>query len=110
MQFTSDLTFDGYRSSLMARSAVERQLEIIGEALNLLRREDPAVATRVPEIPEIVGMRNVLIHGYDIVDHAVVWRTIHEDLPGFIDSVTVLLAELDAAEAKATAHEGSSEA
>lgn len=69
----------------------------MGEALRRLSRENPTVAARVPEVPDVVGMRNVLIHGHDIVDHAVVWKTIQEDLPALIGAVTALLAELDAA-------------
>lgn len=63
IQFTLGVEFDQYRTDLMLRSAVERQLEIVGEALHRLSREDPVVAARVPEVPDIIGMRNVLIHG-----------------------------------------------
>lgn len=97
LQFTQDVEFDQYRTDLMMRSAVERQLEIVGEALHRLSREDPDVAARVPEVPDVVGMRNVLIHGYDVVDHHIVWRTTREDLPRLVQVVAALLAELDAA-------------
>jgi uncharacterized protein with HEPN domain len=54
----------------MLRSAVERQFEIIGEALSQLAKIDPAVAARIPDLRRIVGFRNVLIHGYDRMDAA----------------------------------------
>ena len=56
-----------------AQAAVERQFEIIGEALNRAVRDDETLADRVPDIPRIVGLRNRLIHGYDAVDDELVW-------------------------------------
>jgi len=46
----------------MLRSAVERQFEIVGEALNQLRQTDKATAAHIPDLPKAVGLRNVLIH------------------------------------------------
>lgn len=63
----------------MLRSAVERQFEIIGEALSQLARADPTLAERVPDLRRIIGFRNVLIHGYDRVDAAAVWRVVEDD-------------------------------
>ena len=65
----------------MLRSAVERQFEIIDEALNQPRRNDPAPAVRIPERGRIVGFRNLLIHGYDEIDSEDVWRIVEVDLP-----------------------------
>jgi uncharacterized protein with HEPN domain len=65
----------------MLRSAVERQLGIIGEALAQLARTDRNIAARIPELRRVVGFRNVLIHGYDRIDDAGVWRVIKGDLP-----------------------------
>ncbi len=58
----------------MLRSAVERQFEIVGEALNKLRRVDPTTAERVPDLPRIVAFRNVLVHGYATIDNELVWE------------------------------------
>ena len=66
----------------------------MGEALHLLSRVDPALASRVPDVRRAVGMRNVLIHGYAQVDNAAVWRTASDDLPGLRVAVAALLAEL----------------
>ena len=68
----------------------------MGEALNRLSREDPELAARIPDIARIVGFRNVLAHGYDIVDDEVVWDAITTDLPELAASVEALLAEVDA--------------
>ncbi len=77
----------------MMRSAVERQLGIIGEALNRLARVDPELAGRIPDIGRIVGFRNVLAHGYDVVDDEVVWTAIMLDVPELAAAVAALLAE-----------------
>jgi uncharacterized protein with HEPN domain len=66
----------------MLRSAVERQFEIVGEALNQLSKVDPEVASRIPELRRIVAFRNILIHGYATVDDALVWQVLVDKLPG----------------------------
>ena len=62
----------------MRRSAVERQFEIVGEALNQLRRVAPDFAERVPDLPRIVAFRNLLIHGYAAIDDRLVWEVATE--------------------------------
>ena len=60
---------------------MERQFEILGDSLAQLARLDAALATKVPDLREIVAFRNVLIHGYALIDRARVWRTVEDDLP-----------------------------
>ena len=62
----------------MLRSAVERQFEIVGEALNNLSGVDPDRPALIPGLPRIVAFRNVLIHGYASVDDALVWEVATE--------------------------------
>jgi uncharacterized protein with HEPN domain len=95
-RFRRDLDLDGFRADELARAAVERKLEIIGEALNRLSREEPGLAERIPDVARIVGFRNVLAHGYDVVDDEVVWDAITTDLPGLTARVAAMLDELDA--------------
>ena len=92
-RFTAAADLASYRADAMMRSAVERQLEIVGEALNRLTREDPELADRIPDIRRIVGFRNVLAHGYDVVEDEIVWDAITLDLPALAAAVVVLLAE-----------------
>jgi uncharacterized protein with HEPN domain len=72
-EFTAGLDYNGFSSSALVRSAVERQFEIIEEALNKASSLDSTLSRQVPEIPRIVGLRNRLIHGYDAVDDQLVW-------------------------------------
>jgi len=86
--------YDDYLADSMLRGAVERQLEIIGEALNRLAREFPDLAARIPDLRKAVAMRNVLIHAYREVDNAEVWRTVRDDVPRLREMVAALLSEL----------------
>ena len=79
----------------MLRSAVERQFEIVGEALNQLAKLAPDLAEQIPDLPRIVASRNILIHGYAVVDNAIVWRVIQENLPGLLSVLERLLADPD---------------
>lgn len=60
--FVAGRTFADYEKNLMLRSAVERQFEIIGEALNLAETLSPELSERIPDLRRIVGMRNRIIH------------------------------------------------
>ena len=98
-RFHDGIDLDGYRADELIRAGVERKLEIVGEALNRLGREDPALVARIPDVGRIVGFRNVLAHGYDVVDDEVVWDAITTDLPALVRTVEALLWELDAGSA-----------
>ena len=65
-------SFEQYRADEMLRSAVERQLSVLGEALSRLDKESPEVAARIPDHRKIIGFRNILVHGYASVDDKIV--------------------------------------
>ena len=81
-----------YLADAMLRSAVERQLEIVGEALNQLAKVAPELATAVPDLRRVVGLRNVLIHGYTSVDDQLVWQVATERAPELLGVLRELLA------------------
>lgn len=89
---TAGKSFADFDSDIVLRSAVERQVEILGEALGRLARLDPMLAARIPDLRQIVAFRNVLIHGYALIDRARVWRAVQDDLPGLRATVDDLLA------------------
>lgn len=84
-------TLADYENDRLFRAAMERHLEIVGEALNRVRKSDPESAARIPEFAAIIAFRNVLIHGYDLVDHGRVWQVIRRDVPELRKQVTRLL-------------------
>jgi uncharacterized protein with HEPN domain len=97
-EFVSGRSLDDYLGDRMLRSAVERQFEIVGEALRQLEKTAPSLARKIPELPHAVAFRNILIHGYTAVDDRTVWRTIEEDLPGLRRRLTALLDEIGGAD------------
>jgi len=90
-EFTDDKTFVDYEGDAMLRSAVERQFEIIGEAMAQLARTDEPLADRIGHYQRIIAFRNVLIHGYADVDDRLVWDVINNNLPTLIREVDALL-------------------
>lgn len=79
--FTSGKQLEDYRSDAMLRSAVERQFEIIGEALAQLAKLDATIVARISEQRRIIAFRNILIHGYAEVDDRLVWDIVQAKLP-----------------------------
>jgi len=94
-RFMAGISVEHYLANEMLRAAVERHFEIIGEALARLAKASPDLAERIPDLPRAVAFRNLLIHGYAIVDNRTVWRITQEDLPVLRDGVAALLDELE---------------
>ncbi len=92
-RFTEGKIFADYQGDPMLRSAVERQFEIIGEALAQLARIDEALAERIAEHRRIIAFRNILIHGYAQVDDRLVWDVVESKLPTLQREVAALLRE-----------------
>jgi uncharacterized protein with HEPN domain len=73
--------FEDYTGDPMVRSAVERQLVIIGEALNQMTRLAPTIAAQVSEYRRIIALRNILVHSYAKVDDRVIWSIVNDKIP-----------------------------
>jgi len=81
---------------LQFRSAVERQLEILCEALRQLHSVDSSLANRFSEYRQIMAMRNRLVHAYDTIDHTIIWQAITEKVPVALANALLLLSEISA--------------
>lgn len=79
----------------MLRSAVERQFEILGEAIRRLETLNPNLAARISEHRRIIAFRNIIAHGYDGLDDDIVWQVVVEKLPILADETTKLLTTLE---------------
>lgn len=93
MAFTAGKEFSDYEGDAMLRAAVERKLEVIGEAVAQLARLDPVLAARIGEHRRIIAFRNILIHGYADVDDRLVWDVIETKLPVLRRETESLLQE-----------------
>ena len=93
LEFLTAKTFEDYEHDPMLRSAVERQFQVVGEALNRLSRVDPATAEKVPDLPRIVAFRNVLVHGYATIDDSLVWDVATTRVHALVQSLERLLAQ-----------------
>lgn len=93
--FLEGIDPQAFADSPLIQAAVERKFEIIGEALSQLSKVDPQMAQRIPEVARIVAFRNILIHGYAVVDQARVWAIAKDYLPALRTSVDALLRERD---------------
>jgi uncharacterized protein with HEPN domain len=90
-EFVVGHNFETFTASVLVQSAVERQFEVIGEALKQLSKVAPDIALKIPDCGQIIAFRNVLIHGYAVLDKAIVWKVIHQHLPALEKTVQHLL-------------------
>jgi uncharacterized protein with HEPN domain len=91
LEFTQSKSVNNYVTDRAFRSAVERELQIIGEALVQLDKVAPVVAEKIPEYRNIIGFRNVLVHGYDSLDAMTVWNLVQTKLTGLAQKLKSLL-------------------
>jgi uncharacterized protein with HEPN domain len=89
--FLAGKNFAAFAADRLLRSGVERQFEIVGEALTQLAKLDPETARKIPDLKRAVAFRNVLIHAYAEVDHELVWRIAMESLPALREKLDDLL-------------------
>ena len=92
-RFTEGKTFADFSEDELLQSAVERQMEIIGEAINQLSRVDAETAERISGYRRIIALRNVLIHGYAQVDSRILWDVLQMNLPVLQRETQTLLGD-----------------
>jgi uncharacterized protein with HEPN domain len=76
---TETRTFDNYTKNSLLKRAIERNLEIIGEAINRILKDDPSFP--IENAKKIIGLRNQIIHGYDSISDENIWGIIMIHLP-----------------------------
>ena len=95
--YSAGLTESAFLESKLVQDAVVRNFEVIGEAARNIERRYPEFLKAHPEVPWISAyeMRNALAHGYFRIDLAIVWRTIHANLPEMSRAVNALKRTLE---------------
>lgn len=83
------LDYTMYIENLTIQRAVERELEIIGEAINKLLKVDGAIEISYARL--IIDLRNKIIHSYDNINNDVIWKIIIKDLPVLKNEITFLI-------------------
>jgi len=94
-RFVEGKTFDDYKENALLQSGVERKFEIVGEALNRIKRDAPEMLDQIREPRSIISFRNILVHGYNGISNRIVWGIIEEDLDNLIEDVAILIKDND---------------
>ena len=85
--------FDDYLKDVKTRRAVERDIEIIGEATNRILKKDNDF--KLENAKKIIGTRNRIIHGYDNVSDDLIWSIVINHLPKLKVEITAILDRTD---------------
>lgn len=81
--------FFEFQKDLKTKKAIERNIEIIGEAMNRILRIQPDI--KISKARKIVDTRNRIVHGYDTISDDIIWTIVTKDLPSLKKEVTKLL-------------------
>lgn len=87
--FPNGKVFQQYQGDLKTKRAVERNIEIIGEAMSRILKIDPKI--KISNSRKIVDARNKIIHGYDEISNDVIWGIVVNNLPVLKNEVESLL-------------------
>jgi uncharacterized protein with HEPN domain len=93
LAFTKDRKQVDLDSDQMLRDAVDREFQILGQALVRLTHDDPGTAARISDWKGIIGFRNVVVHEYDRVKSGQTWKIVEGDLPQLLRELDSLLEE-----------------
>jgi uncharacterized protein with HEPN domain len=91
LDFTEGKTVNDYKNDRAFRSAVERELQIIGEAITQLDGVSPEMADQISEHRNIIGFHNVLVHGYASLNQETVWNVVTDKLGLLLEQSRSLL-------------------
>jgi uncharacterized protein with HEPN domain len=83
--------FEEYERNKILRRAVEREIEIIGEAISRLRKHSPDII--ILNSAQIMATRNRIVHAYDAVNNSIIWGIVVNHLPGLQTEVENLLKD-----------------
>lgn len=91
VEFLAGKSLDEYLKDRVLKAAIERKIEIVGEALNVARRVDPLLEEAITDLPQIVRTRNFLVHAYHAAIHPRLYEIAEKNLPLLIRELKALL-------------------
>jgi len=83
--------FQEFEEDIRTKRAIERNIEIIGEAMSRILKKDESI--EISNSRKIVDVRNRIIHGYDSVSDDIIWAIVIKYLPILQDEIEILLGE-----------------
>lgn len=90
---SSKLDFFEYQQNAMRKRAVERNLEIIGEALNRILKRNAEFEHKITNAKAIIGLRNQVIHAYDNISDENIWSVLIRHLPKLKSEIELLISD-----------------
>lgn len=94
LEMTKGKTVEDYKHDRIFRSALERELQIIGEAMLQLDNISPQTADRIAEHRRIIGFRHAIVHGYDSLDPDTVWNVVETKVSILLEQAKALLKQM----------------
>lgn len=94
LEMTKGKTVEDYKRDRVFRSALERELQIIGEAVLQLDNTCPEISEQISQHRSIIGFRHVLVHGYANLDPDTVWNVVETKVGVLLEQARVLLQQL----------------
>ena len=88
-EFVANIDLEGFKQSRLIRSAVERQLEIVGESVKRIERTGEPVP--IENARHIIAFRNILVHEYERLEEETVWAIVKKDVPKLLEEINHLL-------------------
>lgn len=95
IRFAGEHDLLAYLGDDLRRSAIERQLITLGEAMAQFAKDFPAEAATIHEWREAISFRNILVHRYRTLDHVLIYGIIRKKLPALRDQVAAMIADLE---------------
>lgn len=93
LQQTRGRSLAEYEQTRLIRDAVERNFIIIGEALSRLKRIDRVMVQDLGDFPQMIAFRNIVVHGYEVIDDAIVWGIIQNEVPRLLSGARAMIDE-----------------
>lgn len=88
IKIKSENNFANFKSDIILQRAIERDLEIIGEAIRKILEIEPSI--QISASKNIIGLRNIISHAYDSVEPEMIWGIIQKNIPVLSDEIKII--------------------